>query len=104
MKIIQASKNGGQNWKYFQKKVILKNPLVLVFADRLLLEKEEVLRDIRQEFPYEHIVFGSTAGEILCCNVYDQSISVTVMEFERSSFVVKRENILDYDKDAKIVG
>jgi hypothetical protein len=30
MKIIQAVKVGNQNWKYFQEKAILKNPLVLV--------------------------------------------------------------------------
>jgi hypothetical protein len=43
-------------------------------------------------------VFGSTAGEIICCNVNDKSISVTAIEFEKSSFVVERENILDYGK------
>jgi hypothetical protein len=104
MKIIQAVKVGNQNWKYFQEKAILKNPLVLVFGNRFLLEKEETIKNIRQEFPYEHIVFGSTAGEILCCNVYDESISVTVMEFEKSSFLVKRENILDHAKNAKNLG
>jgi hypothetical protein len=104
MRIIQASKIGNQNWKYFQEKTELKNPLVLVFGNRLLLEDAEVIKNIRQEFPYEHIVFGSTAGEILCCNVNDNSISVTAIELEKSSFVVKRENILDYDKNAKALG
>ncbi|SDX04197.1 FIST signal transduction protein [Flavobacterium degerlachei] len=104
MKIIQASKIGNQNWKYFQEKTELKNPLVLVFGNRILLENEEVIKNIRQEFPYEHIVFGSTAGEILCCNVNDNSISVTAIELEKSSFVVERENVLDYDKNAKKLG
>lgn len=104
MRIIQASKIGNQNWKYFQEKIELKNPLVLVFGNRLLLENEEVIKNIRQEFPYEHIVFGSTAGEILCCNVNDNSISVTAIELERSSFIVERENVLDYDKNAKKLG
>ncbi|MEZ7500208.1 FIST C-terminal domain-containing protein [Flavobacterium sp. Arc3] len=104
MKIIQASKIGNQNWKYFQEKIELKNPLVLVFGNRLLLENEEVIKNIRQEFPYEHIVFGSTAGEIICCNVNDNSISVTAIELERSSFIVERENILDYDKNAEKLG
>lgn len=104
MKIIQASKLVGQEWNYLQENIILKNPLVLVFANRFVLEDEQVIEDVRKEFPYEHIVFGSTAGEILCCNVYDNSISVTAIEFEKSSFVVERENILDYDKSAKILG
>jgi hypothetical protein len=104
MKIIQASKTGNQNWNYVHEKTILKNPLVLVFGNRFLLDNEEVVKNIREEFPYEHIVFGSTAGEILCCNVFEGSISVTVLEFERSSFVVKSENILDHNNNAKALG
>lgn len=104
MRIIQASKTGNQNWKYFQEKIELKNPLVLVFGNRFLLQNEETIKNIRQEFPYEHIVFGSTAGEILCCNVNDNSISVTAIELEKSSFIVERENVLDFDKNAKKLG
>ncbi|NRS89079.1 hypothetical protein HNQ02_001999 [Flavobacterium sp. 7E] len=104
MKIIQAYKEAGKEWEYFQKKAMLKNPLVLVFGNRYLLEKLEVIDDIRKEFPYEDIVFGSTSGEIICCNVNDESISVTAIELENSSFIVKRENILDFDKNAKELG
>lgn len=104
MRIIQASKIGNQNWKYFQDKIILKNPLVLVFGNRFLLEKEEIINEIRKEFPYEHIVFGSTAGEILCCNVIESSLSVTAIEFEKGHFIVERENLLNYNKDAQKLG
>ena len=104
MKIIQAYKDANIEWQYFQEKAILKNPLVLVFGNRYLLENPEITKDLRKEFPYEDIVFGSTAGEIICCNVYDKSISVTAIEFEKSSFVVERENILDYGKNAKDLG
>lgn len=104
MNIIQASKVENQDWNYLQEKVTLKNPLVLVFANRFLLEDDAVIESVRKEFPYEHLVFGSTAGEILCCSVFDNSISVTAIEFEKSSFVVERQNILDYGKDAKTLG
>jgi len=104
MKIIQASKFEGQEWNYLQEKEPLKQPLVLVFANRHLLEKEDIIEDIRREFPYEDIVFGSTSGEIICCDVNDNSISVTAIEFEKSTFVVERANILDYDKKAKALG
>lgn len=104
MKIVQASKLENQDWKFLQKKVMLHNPLVLVFANRYLLEDENVLADIRLQFPYEHIVFGSTAGEISACNVNEKSISVTAIEFEKSSFIIKSANILDYDKKAKPLG
>ena len=104
MKIIQASKFKNQDWKYIQEKTTLNNPLVLVFGNRFLLEDSDVIDNIRAEFPYEHIVFGSTAGEIVGCNVNDNSISVTAIEFEKSSFIVERKNILDYDKNAKALG
>ncbi|MBQ0909162.1 FIST C-terminal domain-containing protein [Flavobacterium sp. F-328] len=104
MKIIQASKVKNQDWNYFQEKTTLKNPLVLVFGNRFLLEDEAVIEGIRKEFPYEDIVFGSTSGEILCCNVYDNSISVTAIEFEKSSFAVERANILDHQKNAQELG
>jgi hypothetical protein len=104
MKIIQASKFKNQDWKYIEEKTILNNPLVLVFGNRFLLEDSAVVDSIRIEFPYEHIVFGSTAGEIVGCNVHDNAISVTAIEFEKSSFIVERKNILDYDKNAKALG
>jgi hypothetical protein len=40
-------------------------------------------------------LFWINSWEILCCNVYDESISVTVMEFEKAPFWL-RENILDH--------
>lgn len=104
MKIVQAYKIEGQNWKYLQLKKELKNPLVLIFANRMLLEQEKVVNDIRQEFPYEHLVFGSTSGEIIDTNVFDDSIVVTAIEFEKSSFEIRTANIFDYNKDAKILG
>ena len=104
MKIIQAYKSENQDWHYYQEKDAMTNPLVLIFGNRHLLEKPEVIADIRKEFPYEHLVFGSSSGEILCCNVHDETISVTVIEFEKSSFIVERENILDYGKNANTLG
>ncbi|MBU2060420.1 MAG: FIST C-terminal domain-containing protein [Bacteroidetes bacterium] len=104
MKIIQAYKEDGKEWEYFQQKATLKNPLVLVFGNRYLLEKSEIIENIRAEFPYENIVFGSTAGEILCCHVNDNSISVTVIEFENATYKVERENILDFNKNAVELG
>ncbi|QZK89279.1 FIST C-terminal domain-containing protein [Flavobacterium sp. CHNK8] len=104
MKIIQASKLAHQGWKYIQEKSELSNPLVIVFGNRLLLQNSQVLKDIRNEFPYEDLVFGSTSGEISGSNVNDDSISVVAIEFEKSSFIVKRDNILDHNKDAKHLG
>lgn len=104
MKIVQAYKLKDKSWKYLQAKKELKNPLVLVFANRMLLEKNEIIEEIRNEFPYEHLVFGSTSGEIIDNNVFDDSIVVTAIEFEKSSFEIRTANIFDYNKDAKKLG
>lgn len=104
MKIVQAYKLEDNSWKYLHAKEELKNPLVLVFANRMLLEKSEIFDEIKKEFPYEHIVFGSTSGEIIDNNVFDDSIVVTAIEFEKSSFQIRTANILDYNKDAKKLG
>lgn len=104
MKITQAYKIENGNWIYFQHEKALNNPLVLVFGNRMLLEKDEVIADVRKEFPYEHIIFGSTSGEIIDNNVFDDSIVVTAIEFEKSTFEVRTQNIFDHNKDAKQLG
>ncbi len=104
MKIIQATKIENQDWHFLQEKTTLNNPLVLVFANRFLLEDKSVIEDIRKQFPHEHIVFGSSAGEIANIEVNDNSISVIAIEFEKSTFVVKNDNILKYNKKAKLLG
>ena len=104
MRIVQAFKKENQSWKYIKSKVQLINPLVLVFGNRMLLENEKFIKEVRAEFPYEHIVFGSTSGEIVDSMVQDESIVVTAIEFEKSSFVIKTANILDFNKDSKLLG
>ncbi len=104
MKVTQAYKLQGQNWKYLNFRIKLNNPLVLVFAGRNLLENEEIIEEIKNEFPYEHIVFGSTSGEIINNNVFDNSIVVTAIEFEKSNFEIKTANIFNFNKDAKKLG
>ena len=100
MKVVQAKKNRNKGWEYLSENSLLKNPLVLVFGGRFELEDPEIIQDIRKEFPYENLVFGSTSGEIIGEHVFDTSIVVTAIEFEKSSFIVKTANIFDFDKNA----
>jgi len=81
-----------------------KNPLVLIFANRMLLGENEIINEIKNEFPYNRLVFGSTSGEIVGNRVFDDSIVVTAIEFENSSFEIRTENILAHNKDAKKLG
>lgn len=104
MKINQAFKLIDQEWNYLTPKDNLINPLVLVFGNRMLLEQEFIIDNIKKEFPYEHIIFGSTAGEIIDNTVLDDSIVVTAIDFKKSEFVVKTANIFEFNKDAKALG
>ncbi|WP_321285736.1 FIST N-terminal domain-containing protein [uncultured Sunxiuqinia sp.] len=104
MKIVQAQRMEDSPWQYLTEERTLNNPLVLVFGSRFLLEKQEIIADVKDEFPYEHIIFGSTAGEIAGINVKDETIVVSAIEFEKASFLIRHENILDYNKDARQLG
>ena len=103
MKIVQARKSENNDWIFINKQD-LKSPLVLVFGNRYLLEDTEIYSEIKKMFPDGHLVFGSTSGEILSNKIFENSIAITAIEFEKSSFVIKTENILLHDKNAYKAG
>ena len=104
MKTVQAIKEKGKDWNFTSEKLHLKNPLVLVFGDRFSLESSTIYKEIDAFFPDGHIVFGSTSGEILGENVFDESITITAIEFEKSQFVIHSENIQEFDNNSEKLG
>src|SRR5690606_24300859 len=103
MKIVQGRRVKEGDW-VFTNHHELSNPLVLVFGNRLLFEHEDVYSEIRSFFPNGHLVFGTTSGEIFLNKVFDNSITFTAIEFEKSSFIVHAENILSHKKNAVKAG
>ncbi|MUH37484.1 histidine kinase [Zobellia amurskyensis] len=100
MKIMQAVKEAKQPFKILSKESHnLKEPLVLVFGNRYALEDDNLYAEVNQLFPDGHIVFGSTAGEIIGDSVLEGVVSLTAIEFEKCSFVVKRKNISEINDD-----
>nr|WP_299383028.1 FIST N-terminal domain-containing protein [Allomuricauda sp.] len=95
MKVNQAKRLKGGAWEFTQQEP-LKEPLVLVFGDRFLLEDENIYQEIRQLYPDGHLVFGSTSGEIMETNVFEESITITAIEFEQTRFDIVSENINDF--------
>lgn len=104
MKIVQAYYTVATGWKYITDKIALEKPLVIVFGNRLLMEDDRLMDSLNQEFPYSDIVYGSTAGEITDKFVFDDSLSVTAIQFEKSTFEVTTANVFDHDKDATRLG
>ena len=60
MKTVQLKKSKNSDWQYLSENIVLKEPLVLVFGNRFLLEEETVFDQVRAIFKDAHIVFGST--------------------------------------------
>ncbi len=104
MKIQQAIKEGNKEWKFLSNKQTLLKPLVLVFGNRFLLENKKIYEEIKSLFPDGEIVFGSTSGEILEDKVIDDSICITAIEFEKSSFVVTSANSKNYEGNTEKLG
>jgi hypothetical protein len=59
--------------------------LVMVFASPEYLEQPSALEELADAYPTSQIIGCSTAGEIAGALVNDTSLSVAVMQFERSS-------------------
>jgi len=95
MKINQGKRTKDGDW-VFNKTVKLVKPLVLVFADRYILESEGIYDEIRTIYPDGELVFGSTSGEIMETRVYEETITLTAIEFEKTTFEIVSENVSDY--------
>lgn len=93
MKAVQLKRNSSGEITYLSEKIDLKEPLVFVFGNRHLLENKNIYNDVKSIFKDGHIVFGSTSGDILGEAVIDNAISITAIEFEKSSFLIKKTNI-----------
>ncbi len=104
MKVVQASKQKDGNWEFRTPNIPLQNPLVLVFGNRHLLQQPDIYAEVKAQFPYPHLLFGSSAGEIIDTSVLEDSLVVTAIEFEKSSFHIERANILDRNNDAMVLG
>ncbi|MRH99827.1 histidine kinase [Kriegella sp. EG-1] len=104
MIIEQGIKEKNKDWQFLEARKEFKEPLVFVFGNRYALESENIYEEIKTIYPNGHIVFGTTSGEILDSNVYDESVVLTAVEFEKNSFKVVRENMSSFDMDVEELG
>jgi len=97
MKIVQLVKHENKDWQYVLERQELQSPLVLVFGNRYLLESDSLYVEIKELFPKGHIIFASSCAEISSNTVNNNSITITAIEFEKSSFIIKTDNVLNKD-------
>lgn len=95
MNIAQLIKKKGENWELISGSITdLDNALVLVFGDRIALQKDKEIHAIKEMFPNQHIVYASTCGEILGSDITDDAITITVLDFKNASFKIASGNML----------
>ena len=102
MKIEQAHKSKSTDtWTFIKKSnKPLKNALVLAFGSRSELEKPNLYENIKSLYPDSNVILGSTAGEILNSELLSDSITLTAIEFDRSSYYICNANIEAYNSDS----
>lgn len=69
--------------------------LVFVFGARTVLEDASKFDEIKSFYPTANILMGSTSGEIMEDLVYDDSLAVTAVDFEKTDIKVTSMNIND---------
>ncbi|AEH01184.1 FIST signal transduction protein [Lacinutrix sp. 5H-3-7-4] len=100
MKTVQLVKHKNKDWQYVVEHQELKEPLVLVFGNRFMLEDKNIYQEVKDLFPDGHIIFASSSAEISSNTVNLDSITITAIEFEKSSFKIKTSNVLNTDLDS----
>jgi len=98
MKIVQGIKKGKSAFELNSTEK-LKEPLVMVFGNRYMLEDASIYKQVSALFPDGHIVFGSTSGEIINEAVQERTIVLTAIAFEKSSFIVRTKNVKDFENN-----
>jgi hypothetical protein len=80
-----------------------KAQLIFAFGSKALVKQPERYQEIVNMFPEGFIVICSTAGEILDSKVFDDTISITAIEFG-SSHVEAHEATIEKAEDCVIIG
>lgn len=76
--------------------------LVIVFADSQIANLAQQIEIINDNFPEANIIGGSTASEILGTEVKEQSIAVSIMQFEKGTIFSVKEKVADFDNATDI--
>ncbi|GAB4018538.1 FIST N-terminal domain-containing protein [Spirosoma migulaei] len=80
-----------------------KASLVLAFGERKLLEKTDPHEYLKEQYPNAQIIINSTSGEIIGEKVYDDTIVVTAIEFEKTTVRTVQFDISNH-KESYAVG
>jgi len=63
---------------------VQKPSVIFVFGGRKVIEKDGAYEDIRKQYPEGPMVLCSTAGEIISDDVFDDTLALTAVKFEKT--------------------
>ena len=92
MKIAQRQRQANGSWNLISDSDTKAN-LVLAFGGREELSNAERYNEIKNFYPDAHILMGSTSGEIMGEQVFDNTISLTAINFEKTELKIATLNI-----------
>src|SRR5476651_997222 len=69
--------------------------LVLAFGGKKVLEADAIHYKLKIDYPGAEIILCSTSGEIFDDVVYDDTVSILIMEFEKTPLKTTSININD---------
>ena len=72
--------------------------LVLVFGERMLLEKGTWYEQFKQSYPAAHILFCSTSGEIYDSAAHENTLIATAIQFEKTKIRKALATIHDHQE------
>lgn len=93
MKIEQKLWTEGAGWVSKSDPLAESPQVVLVFGARTQVGKQEHFDSLREFYPSSKILLCSTAGEIIGTRVYDNSLSVTAIHFEKTQLEFSKVTI-----------
>lgn len=76
--------------------------LVLAFGERRLLENLQPYEYLRELYPAAQIIINSTSGEILGDKVYDDSLVVTAIAFEKTTVKTIQFDIANHKESYEV--
>lgn len=69
------------------------NTLILVFASPIFRANSKPIEELAQAYKKSKIIGCSTAGEIFGPNIFDNSISVAVVQFESTKLQLAKQRL-----------
>ncbi len=79
------------------------NTLILVFAAPSFIDHPEPIEALAKAYPQSKIIGCSSAGEIYDASIFDESLSVAIMQFEKTHIKISKAE-LDANKDSEQAG